>query len=399
VLALMLASCELLGNLGAPSRPRSRRAVRPVASRPAVHPIPVRWGVDRLADPTALLVDGADAFVVEPYAVSSIGVADGDTRWRVDVEDAEPFVAADADTVLVGAVDGFEALDRTTGASGWRVTIDDPDDRGRTVGLVGTPSGTVAVLTTEHGGVVGVDATTGATQWSATVDGSPRGRLVTDGGTGLVALEMDHGARVELHVLDGATGAERWATALGVMTGLPAVDGPRLVLDTGEIDGRGTVIAFDLATGARRWTAPVAGSSEVDEGAAVDGRRVLVVDGLGTVTALDRRTGHRIWATDLPMPVFHGRPLVVDDVVVLRDISGVLHVLDRRSGHRRGSFRATGVGVGLGAGAGGLVLARSQVTHHQIVGLPHAMLTMRTPAATPPVPVPGPTRRTGRAAG
>jgi outer membrane protein assembly factor BamB len=317
----------------------------------------------------------------------------------VDVEDAEPFVAADAATVLVGAVDGFEALDRTTGASRWRVTIDDPYDRGRTVGLVGTPSGPVAVLTTEHGGVVGVDAATGATRWSATVDGSPRGRLVTDTGTGLVVLEMDHGARVELHVLDGATGAERWSTALGVMTGLPLIDGPRLVLDTGAVDGHGTVIAVDLVTGARRWSAPIAGSSEEDEGGTVDGRRVIVVDGLGTVTALDRRTGRRVWATDLPMPVFHGRPLVITDAVVLRDISGVLQVLDRRTGRCRGSFRATGVGVGLGAGTGGLVLARSQVTHHQVVGLPHAMLTMRTSKGTPPVPVPGPTRRTGRGAG
>jgi outer membrane protein assembly factor BamB len=359
-----------------------------VAAHPTVHPLRIRWGVDRLADPTALLVDGADAFVVEPYAVSAISVADGATRWRVDVKDAEPFVAASADTVLVAAVYGFEALRRDTGASRWRTTLADPSDRGRTVGLVRTAAGPVAVLTTLHGGVVGVDADSGVGRWSAAVDGSPRGEVVTDDRTGLVALATDHGARVELHVLDGATGTERWSTSSGVMTGLPLFDGSRLVLDTGGVDTAGTVVAFDAATGATRWTARVAGSSEQGEGGIVDGDRIVVVDGLGTVTALDRTTGRRIWSTDLAMPVFHGRPVAIGDALVLRDISGVIQVLDRRSGRHRGSFRTSGIGVGFGGGPAGLVQARRDVVHHQVIGLPPAVLTMRTPDRTPPVAVP-----------
>jgi outer membrane protein assembly factor BamB len=387
VLALMLASCGLLGDLDAGGEAATRHAVRPVTPHPTVHPLRIRWGVDRLADPTALLVDGADAFAVEPYAVSSIAVPTGTTTWRVDVKDAEPFVAARANTVLVGAVDGFEALHRDTGASRWRVTIDDPYDRGRTVGLVDTAAGPVAVLTTMRGGVVGVDAATGVTRWSATVDGSPHGQLVTDDRTGLVALSMDHGDRVELHVIDGASGTERWSASFGIMTGLPLFDGPRLVLDTGGIDTPGTVIAFDAAAGTRVWTARVAGPSESGEGGTVDGDRIVLVDGLGTVTALDRTTGRRIWAIDLPMPVFHGRPIATGDVLVLRDISGVIQILDRRSGQHRGSFRTTGIGVGFGGGPAGLVLARRDVVHHQVIGLPPAMLTMRTPNRTPPVPV------------
>lgn len=390
VLALMLASCDLLGGLGTTSGRPPHRAVRPVTPHPTPHVLPVRWGVDRLADPTALLVDGDDAFVVEPYAVSSLSVATGRTAWRVDVKDAEPFVAASVDTVLVGAVDGFEALRRDTGASRWRTTIEDPYDRGRTVGLVATPTGPVAVVTTMRGGVAGVDAVTGATRWSATVDGSPHGQLVTDDRTGLVALSMDHGDRVELHVLDGATGTERWSTSLGRMTGLPLFDGPRLVLDTGGIDTAGTVVAFDAATGTRVWTAPVASSSEQGEGGTVDGDRIVMVDGLGTVTALDRATGRRRWAVRLPMPVFHGRPIATGAVLVLRDISGVIQVLDRRSGRRRGSFRTSGIGVGFGGGRAGLVQARRDVVRHQVIGLPPAVLTMRTPGGTPPEAVVGP---------
>ena len=223
--------------------------------------------------------------------------------------------------------------------------------------------------------------------WSATVDGAPHGQLVTDDRTGLVALSMDHGGRVELHLLDGASGTERWSASFGVMTGLPLFDGPRLVLDTGGIHTPGTVVAFDAASGNRVWTARVAGSSEAGEGGTVDGDRIVLVDGLGTVTALDRTTGRRIWAEDLSMPVFHGRPIALGDALVLRDISGVIHVLDRRSGRHRGSFRTTGIGVGFGGGPAGLVLARRDVVHHQVIGLPPAMLTTRTPNTTPPVPV------------
>jgi outer membrane protein assembly factor BamB len=388
VLALALGSCELLGDLARTGGRAAGHPVRPAVTRRRFQVLSARWGVDRLADPTALLVDGGDAFVVEPYAVSSIGVGDGVTRWRVDVKDAEPWIAASADTVLVGAVDGFEALDRATGASRWRLTIEDPDDRGRTVGLVQTASGAMAVLTTQRGGVVGVDARTGATRWSATLDGSPRGQLATDDRTGLVALQMDHDERVELHVLDAASGTERLSTALGLMTGLALVDGPRLVLDTGDLNSRGTVVAFDLATGARRWETTVASSSEPGEGGIVDGDRIVIVDGLGTVSALDRVTGRRLWSHDSSMPVFHGRPIAIGDALVLRDIGAEIFVLDRRTGRHRGIFRVGGIGVGLGGGPAGIVFARSQVTHHQVVGLPPRILTMRTGTGTPPELVP-----------
>jgi outer membrane protein assembly factor BamB len=140
----------------------------------------------------------------------------------------------------------------------------------------------------------------------------------------------------------------------------------------------------------------VASGSEPGEGGVVDGDRIVVVDGLGTVTALDRTTGRRVWSHDLP-PVFHGRPVLIGRSIVLRTISGEIHVLDRRTGRHHGVFRVNGTGVGLDGSAAGVVLARSGTTHHQVVGLPPAMLTMRTPDGTPPVAVPAATTaRAGR---
>jgi outer membrane protein assembly factor BamB len=380
VLALVLAAWNLLDD--GPGAGRTSRAVRAARVHTQAPVYRVRWGVDFDEDPTALLVDGPDAFVTEPYAVSSIGVAGGVTRWRVDVKDAEPWIAASADTVLVAATDGFEALDRASGASRWRVTIDDPYDRGRTVGLVATPSGPVAVLTTQRGGVAGVDAQSGATRWSATVDGTPRGQVVGDDRTGLVALEMEHADRVELHVLDGATGVERWSAALGPVTGLPLVDGSRLVLDAGEV-GSGTVIAFDLATGARVWSTAVPSGAEADEGGIVDGDRLVMVDDLGTVTTLDRRTGRRLWQRDLPAIVLHGRPIAIGRVLVFRGFGGAILTIRRDTGRFQGRFRINGNRVGFGGSPAGLVFARSLVAHHQVVGLPAVILTMHTDGGPP----------------
>ncbi len=347
-----------------------------------IHPLPVRWGVGRLADPTAMLVTGDDAIVVEPNAVSAIAVGAGTTRWRTEVADAEPFVTADASTVLVTTTSGYAALERTTGASRWRHTLDDLHEVPRTVALVTTPAGVVAVGTTREGGVVGLDAASGAVRWSASVDGSPHGQLVGDDRSGAVALLSDRGFGVDLRVLDASTGAQRWAVHLPPATGMPVGDGTRLIVITGPLGRAGTARAYAWADGNLRWEVATGQSSEANEGGTVDGADVLLVDGLGTVTALDRRTGTRRWRTELPMPVFHGRPVVHRGAVLLRDISGGLQVLDRRTGRRTGQFRMRGVGVGLGAGSAGIVLARSGQTHHQVVGLPDAMTTMRTVGRT-----------------
>lgn len=361
------------------------RPGRPVplhATPSAVHPLPVRWGVGRLADPTAMLVAGDDAIVVEPNAVSVVAVGAGTTRWRTEVADAEPFVAADATSVVVATTNGYAALDRATGAPRWRHTLEDPRAWPRSVALVATETGPIAVGTTREGGISGLDATTGVLRWSATVEGSPRGQLVGDDRSGAVALLSDRGPGVDLRVLDVATGTQRWAVRLPLGTGMPVGDGTRLMVITGTSDRPGVARAYAWADGTLRWEAASGDSSEANEGGTVDGADVVFVDGVGTVTAFDRRTGTRRWSTDLPMPVFHGRPVVYRHAVLLRDISGGLQVLDRRTGRRTGEFRMNGIGVGLGAGPAGMVLARSGETHHQVVGLPDAMTTMRTVGRT-----------------
>ena len=242
-----------------------------------------------------------------------------------------------------------------------------------------------------RGGVVGVDAATGATRWSATVDGSPHGQLVTDDrDRARRARRMDHGGRVELHVLDGATGAERWSTSLGVMTGLPArrraapgarhrrrrharhrdrvrprhrrpASGPRAVAGSSEA-GRGR--RSSTATGS--WWSTV--SARSPRSTARPGRRML---GDRPADAGLPRSPDRDRATRSCCATSPGRS---------RSSTAAPGGTGRRSGPRAS-------GSDSAAGRPGWCSPGGHVVHHQVVGLPPAMLTMRTPDRTPPVPV------------
>ena len=373
--ALAGAAATTLLVVGAPaaSSPPSGRVVRGTgrAAPASSHPLEVRtrWDADFDADPTGLLVAGPDAFVVTPYSVRALAVADGSVRWDAEVKDAEPYLAASAETVLVGTVDGFEALERTTGRSRWRVPIDDPLDRARTVGLVATPTGVVAVGTTDRGRVVGLDATSGAARWSATVAGTPRGTLATDDATGAAVLTTEHGDGTTLVVLDAATGAVRWSAALAAGTGSPFVDGTRLVVGT-STPTHGLVRAYDLDTGHVRWEHAGPWPFEPNEQITRSGAELLVLDAGGGVAALDRVTGAARWYQDLDTLAFRGRPVVVRGQVVLFDGFAKLWILDRRTGAVLRRLTPRGVPVGLGGSGDHLVYAGSQVTWAQVSGLP-----------------------------
>ena len=360
----------------------------PVAAVPPIHrmaaapaEVVARWSVDHLADPTQLLVSGRDTFVVFPYSVMALSTEDGRVRWEADVKDAEPYVAADGSTVLVGAVDGFEALDRSTGVSRWRSTIDDPFDRGRTVGLVTTADGVVAIGTTDAGGVVGLDARTGAVRWSLSIDGRPRGRIVGDDASGAVALVTGTPAGAALRVFDAATGGLRWSVALNEGTGTPLIDGSRLVIGTGEPGGAGVVRAYDLGSGAPRWETSQRWAFQAAQELTVSGSQILAVDAGSTVRALDRATGSVRWERRLDRLVFRGRAEVVRDQVVILDGLARLWILDRRTGSVLRRLQPWGVPVAVGTDGARLVAAASQVASAQVMGLSGRLAPSRSDTA------------------
>ena len=341
------------------------------------------WSHDLISDPTALLVDGEDAFVVGPYQVTDLDPNAGRERWHADVKDAEPYLAVDRNTVVVAAVDGFEALDRSSGASRWRVDVDSPADRGRTVGLVHAGGAEVAVVATKLGGVVGLDGVTCAVRWSVHVDGSPRGRWATDDRSATVALETTDGELVTLRVFDAASGRVRWSAVLGRDTGVPTYAGDLLVLGTGRTD-EGAVQAFAVADGARVWEAQMTGSFEESMAPAVSGRSLVFIDKSGGVASIVAATGKVTWSMELPgrTVVMADSPAVSGDIMVLHDTFAQVHTVDLRTGSVLASRQSVGVPVGLGGTRNRIVYAQSGARYGQVIAYEPRVLGSK--AATRP---------------
>ena len=337
------------------------------------------WSHDLMSDPTALLVDGEDAFVVGPYQVTDLDPTAGTERWQTEVKDAEPFIAADRTTVLVAAVDGFEALDRASGASRWRVDVDNPLDLGRTVGLVHAGGSEVAVVATKLGGVVGISGATGGVMWSVHVDGEPRGRWAVDDRSGTAALETTDGEHVTLRVFDAASGQVRWNAVLGRDTGVPVYVGDLLILGTGRTD-EGSVQAYSVADGTQVWKTRMTASFEESMAPAVVGRSVIFVDKIGGIASLIAATGKVTWSMELPKTVVMAdSPAVSGDVMVLHDTFAKIHTVDLRTGTLLATRQSVGVPVGLGGTPNRIVYAQSGATYGQVIAYePRALASNET---------------------
>ena len=115
--------------------------------------------------------------------------------------------------------------------------------------------------------------------------------------------------------------------------------------------------AFDLLTGAERWSTAVAGYSERLVRPATDGTTAFILDGVGTVTALDLRTGAVRWQQATGASVIDSPVVVIGASVVFPSFSDALVVLDRATGALRSADVQPGVPIDVTSTPGHLVLA------------------------------------------
>ena len=141
-----------------------------------------------------------------------------------------------------------------------------------------------------------------------------------------------------LYCLSAATGETLWTQSLPLNPwGGASVQGDTVVV-TGSSVGyyyaqlkgaKGTVAAFDLATGKPKWQKDVPGG--------VVGCAALA-DGLAVVTATDGKVrafaladGDRRWVADVKTPLF-APPAVAAGVVYAGDLQGTVHAFDLKTG-------------------------------------------------------------------
>jgi len=251
-------------------------------------------------------------------------------------------------------------------------------DIGDLVGVTGTPvveSGT-AYFADWKGVVHAVDAETGAVRWTSEVGGTI---------VGACALDEDGvyvGTGADVHRLDRATGERDWTVRTddhpqAQISASPIVVDGLVLQGTASFENmvakdeyafRGSIAAFDTATGEQRWqfrTTPADDQAGAGAGIwstpAIDTDRGLLYVGTGqglapptppladSILAIDHRTGELAWSTQFTYPdVFSaGHPGGKDadvgaspnlwradgrDLVGAGDKGGTFHALDRDTG-------------------------------------------------------------------
>ncbi|MEO8540773.1 MAG: PQQ-binding-like beta-propeller repeat protein [bacterium] len=286
-------------------------AVSPIAVTGADKEIKVRWRWDsglfnvvmwvrasgaKVAASYGGLYEGPGNFSSRPGGVALLDAATGTELWRRDTP-TQAFPAAFANGVVAaGTGDGTVfAWDQATGAERWRLSFD------------GIPFQVVQ-----------------SASLFVVADADPE----TWGPNGLVD-KTRLGGRV--WGVDSATGTVLWKTSVGSFNAFIAVEslltGGFIAASSSSPTGDGNTVAIEPLTGNVRWSKPVEASSPP----AVEGS-LLVVPG-ASMEAFDLTSGAPRWSAPAPGGGTYFFPGITGNTVVSGTNTGSLNVLDARDGH------------------------------------------------------------------
>lgn len=233
--------------------------------------------------------------------------------------------------IVVGSSDGeVAALDAEDGRLLWNVTLGSE--------VIATPAtdGARVVVRLGNGQLVALDGKTGEQRWFAeqpTPSLSLRGTGRPVLGDGRVYAGFDNG---KVAAYDLERGQLAWESPLAAASGRSEIE--RLVdvdgvmrLAGGELFAvayHGRAAALDPESGRPLWQRDLSSSA----GLATDGLAVYVTDADSQVWALDRVNGGPLWTqADLRARMVTA-PAVVGEHVVVGDLEGIVHLLDRGTG-------------------------------------------------------------------
>ncbi|MEM7407755.1 MAG: outer membrane protein assembly factor BamB [Pseudomonadota bacterium] len=334
-------------------------------------------GEDNSEPPAELVPLPADALTVEEVWSTDTGAGSDEQYLRLTPAlDGTRIVVADAD----GSVNAYDAQ---TGDRLWSTGLD--------VHITGAPGsdGTVVAIGTDDGDVIGLSAESGKEVWRAkvssevlappqiaegvvvvrTIDGKLFGLAGEDGtlrwiydrtvpvltlrGTsapavarGLIVSGFDGGQLAAIALEDGQT---VWEVRLAVPRGrseverLVDIDAQPVIADSTvyAVTFQGRIAALDLLSGDLLWRRDL--SSHI--GLALDDDNVYVTDAKSHVWALDRSNSSSLWRQDKLNARAVSRPGVDGRHIVVGDLEGYVHWLDRDDGSTAARTRVGGAPI------------------------------------------------------
>ncbi len=257
---------------------------------------------------------------------------DGQQVWRVKAEQAlSGGVGANGQMLVVGTAKGdvlaFAAAD---GGLLWKAKASSEIVAPPVVG-----PGLVLVRSGDHR-LAAYDASDGKRKWVYQRPTTPlslraiAGPVLVDKyvfagfpGGKLIAVNADSGVPLwegTVALPKGATELDRIAD----VTSVPVIDGRMICAAAFQ----GRVSCFDLGNGNLMWSRDISSAA----GLSIDSRYVYVSDDKGAVHALDKASGASLWKQDKLFLRRLTAPLPLRNLVVVADVQGMTHFLNRDDG-------------------------------------------------------------------
>jgi outer membrane protein assembly factor BamB len=290
-------------------------------------------GTDELFIKLTPVVMGKHVFIADTRGeIMALFAETGKTVWGNDSE--LPITGgpgADENLVLIGTSEGdVLALESESGEEAWRTKVSSE--------ILSPPreSDGIIIVRTIDGKIFALDADSGNRLWvyDRTVPNlTLRGTSTPVIANNLVIAGFDSG---KLTALELKTGKLIWETKVAIPRGrsqlerMVDIDSQPLILDDiiYVTTFQANVSALSLDDGQLLWQRDISSYSELS----VDTEYLYVSDYLGNIWALDRFSGGSIWKQEKLVHRKITGPAILGDKVIVGDLEGYLHWLDKRTG-------------------------------------------------------------------
>lgn len=279
-----------------------------------------------------LVADGKVFVSDRSGKVLAYDLASGKQVWEVNTRAVITAGVGGSEDLLLAGTRGGEiiALSRKDGKQVWRTRVSTE------VLAVPVMAKGIVVVRTIDGTVAGLNATTGKLTWeysqrepSLTLRGTSSPVIAGD----VVISGFDNGKLVALSLFEGKVVWQRTITeprGRSELERLVDLDGTPVVTDgvVYVVSYRGDISAVSILDGQLLWNRKMSSY----KGLTLDGKQLYITDAESQLWALYRTNGASLWKQEKLKWRSITRPAVMGDYLVVGDVEGYLHWINRDDG-------------------------------------------------------------------